>query len=81
MSDRLPSPAAVKAPKSRLHPSSSSLRLHLPARSVAVGERPREANWGDGMGVGEDQADHELYGCRSRLFTADLRHNQPRRTQ
>lgn len=43
MSGRLPSPAAVKGPKTRLHPTTSRLPLGLQAgsgsRNVAVGER------------------------------------------
>lgn len=86
MSDQLPSPAAVKTPKTRLHPSSSSLRLPLPARNVVVGERVIlesdfngryravcldclwDGNWGDGIEAGEDQADHEIYGCQRRYL-------------
>lgn len=42
---------------------------------------PWDGNWGDGVEAGVDQDNHEVYGCRRHLFTAALRHNQPRRTQ
>lgn len=93
MSDQLPSPAALKGPKARLHPTTSRLPLPLQvesgSRNVAVGERLRvileddfntglqravclectwDGNWGDGIEAGEDQADHEIYGCQRRYL-------------